>query len=48
MTTHSEREEMPASLMGIEVIRADGSPYLKVHFGMITVEYDRTLRMDGK
>ena len=32
----------------IEAIRADGSPYLNVHFGMITEEYDRTLREAGR
>ena len=33
---------------GIEAIKADGSPYLNVYFGLITEEYDRALREAGR
>ena len=33
---------------GIEAIKADGSPYLNVYFGLITEEYDRELREAGR
>ena len=33
---------------GIKAIMADGSPYLNVHFGMITAEDDRALKEAGR
>lgn len=42
----ADREEtVPEAL---EIIKKDGSPYLNVHFSMITDEYDRDLRAAGK
>ena len=38
-------EEVPEAL---EIIKKDGSPYLNVHFSMMTDEYDAALRAAGK